>query len=274
MQEVSVTVSKGGNQQVLRLIFPQSWNELSRQQLLFVADNWTSWQSILRISENLSKVRAILVLALCGLKNKRQRLQLCKALALVNERSGANILECTDFLFQNIDLTKNLLPTVNVGWFKKLYGPGDKLADLTVEEFSFAFGLFNQYNRTGNETVLPTLMACLYRPKNPDFAKTGELRSPFNNKLIDVNEKAIKALPKPYHHAVYLYFLGCIEFLAKNYPNVFSRAESGSKGGGSFFDSVMAISGGKFGPFDSTKNTNLYIILRELERLIKENNKK
>lgn len=274
MQEASVILNLNGKKEALHLNFPSSWNELSRRQLLFIAEHWTSWQSLLKVGENLNKVRATLVIVLCGLKGRSERVKLCKTLALVNEDSGGNILECADFLFKSIDLTKNLLPSINVGWFKRYYGPADKLADISVEEFSFAFSLYAQYVRTGNENFLNQLAACLYRPANPDFKKTGETRVPFNNRLISLYESDFKKVPTPYKHGVYLFFLSCVEHLAKTFPLVFSRAENGGSGGSSFFDSVISLSGGKFGPFESTKNTNLYIICKELNQLIKDSKKK
>lgn len=274
MQEVSVKLKNSSKVVEFNLNFPNKWNELTPNQLLFVAKHWQGWQTVLKLGEPLLKIRALIVVTLCGLKNKQQRAKLCETLAFVDEDSGGNILSCSDFIFTQLDLTKNILPVVKPGWLKKYVGPTDRLGDISIDEFSFAFGVYGQYQKTNNETLLTTLFAVLYRPAAYDYKKTGDNRLPFNNKLIELYEKDLKKMDDSYRQAVYLFFTGCLEYLAKRFPNVFKRAEGSSKGG-SFFDTVVSMSGGKFGPFESTKKTNLYIILNELDIVIYNNaNKK
>jgi hypothetical protein len=114
------------------------------------------------------------------------------------------------------------------------------------------------------------LSAVLYRPKNKNFKNTGELRVPFNHKMISHYEKELKSAPEEYHQAVYIFFRGCVEYLGNAYKEIFQRGEKSQASGGGFIDAVIAMSGGKFGPFETTKRENIYIIFKELKELIKK----
>lgn len=274
MQEVTVKLSSENITREYALNFPSSWNELSEKQLLFVGKHWTAWQALMKLGEPVIKARAMLVIVLSDLKGRRERLKFCETLSFIDENSGGNILDITNFIFEKNNLTKNLLPRVKVSWLREYAGPSDYMGDIDAEEFSFAFGIYLQFVRTHNEDLLTTLMAVLYRPARFDEHKTGENRQPFNKNLIEYHAGKLAKLPDCYRQAVYLFFLGCLEFMAGKHPNVFKRAEKAGGPGGTFLDSVVALSGGKFGPFESTKKTNIYILLKELDLLIANKPKK
>jgi len=268
MQEVTVRLNKKHGSEIFELSIPASWEELTREQFLYIAKYWSAWQNLLQHGHSLIKARCGLLIALSGLNTSKQRKRLCRALSFVDLSTDVNILDCTNFVFGELKLTKCLVPTIPVGIFKRYYGPADKLADLQIDEFSFALHCYTQYSKTGNENFLLKLMAVLYRPKNPNYKKSGELRSEFNNKLVDLHEKVLSKCPDEYKHATYIFFRGCMEMLEKRYPEVFTRSKETQRSGGSFIDAVISMSGGKFGPFSETKKENMHVILKELQELI------
>lgn len=258
------------------LVFPAKWDELSRAQFLYIAKYWESWKDISTANESLRKAKALLVLELCGLKSRKELKKLCYILSFVDETTNANILDCCNFVFDKLDLTVNHLPKIKVGMFSWFFGPGDRLNDVTIEEFSFAFSAYVHYLKTGNETHLNNLVAVLYRPVNDDYQKTGDIRIPFNQKLIVLHAKKTKRMHEDYKQGVLLFFMGVVNALEKKYPFVFRRSQANEASGkGSFIDTTIAMSGGKFGHFDTTKATNMHIFLKELNSIIKkEKNRK
>jgi hypothetical protein len=276
---VEVEVKKNvGKKEHMKANFPSSWNELSPKQLLYIADNWEIYQLLVKEGDNLRRVRSLLIFELCDLRWRGRR-KLAEMLRLVDEKTPANILDVTNFVF-TLKLTRNILPEFTVGpfWTREKYaGPGDKLGDIDVEEFSYAFACYVNYEMTRHVSHLNKLVAVLYRPCSKDFLQTGERKLPFNNKLVEVHEAKLKKLSYTKRYAVYLFFKGCIEFFSqsKKYGAVFRRAEKmQGENGGSFLDSVIMMSGGKFGPFDTTKKTNLLIFLKDLnDAIIKSRNR-
>ena len=261
---------------------PTSWNELTAKQLLYIAEYWELWCDMLRRGDPIRRARILILLQLCGLSRKDTR-KLCNLLSLVTEQTDTSILTCTEFLFEKYELTKNLLPRLFLGWsFKwdrlrsrpvRIYfaGPEDRLADLTIDEFSFAFACYLRFEATRKPEHLTNLVAVLYRPESADFLVSGERKVPFTNKLIEEYAKRTARLSYATRFAVFLFFKSCIEYYAAHPKTaaVFKRAEDEERAsGGSFIDTVIALSGGELGPFSETKQTNLPIFLKLLHQKI------
>lgn len=280
MQDVIIKLNKESGSEEITISVPQSWNELKPYQLLYIAKYWQSWMDMITQSLSLTKARAALFLELSGLESRKDKKKLCFYLSCVGEDVDVNILDLTNFIFEKLDLTANLLPKIKVGFLTHFYGPKDNLSDLTLEEFSFAFNSYLQYSNFKHEADLNDLFAILYRPKNSEssYKTSGDFKVPFNVKLVDSYLPRAANVPFEYKEAVYIYFRGCIESLAAIFKPVFERSESDKKNSNkTFLDTMLNISGGKLGNFDETKNQNLHLALKYLTDLIIEsqnNNKK
>lgn len=257
--------------------FAENWDELTTKQFLFIAKNWDAWKQLILSGGDLLQLRSLLVIELCGVTGRRNRKKLCDMLAFVDEATNTNILGCVDFVFKKLNLTKNHLPKLKIGWFKWYYGPGDRLNDISIEEFSFAYSAYINYNRTHDVDQLNNLVATLYRPCGDlNAQRNGEVKQPFNYKLIGRYSEKMCWLNDGYKQGVLLFFMGCLEYFKNKYPEVFRRAEKNEVSGtGTFFDTVVDMSGGEFGPFKDTKNENMHVIMRALNKKIKnsKNNK-
>lgn len=261
--------NKEAGAEVFQLQFPSTWNELNQAQLLYIARRWEHWRQLSQQKESLLAEQAALVLELSNVSPRSEKKRLCNALSFIDIESGDDIINVCGFVFESVRLTKNILPKVRVGLFTYYYGPEDLLKDLTVEEFSFAFALYQAYMRAPGEDLLVLLMAMLYRPANPHYRKDGEPRVEFNNRQTAPYEKRIAKLPAEYKQATLLFFQGCLESLSRRYPKVFMAAgENDKANAGTFMDTVIAMSGAEFGPFESTKKTNLYVLLTSLQKRI------
>lgn len=269
MIELTIKLNKESGAESFDVKVPTEWNELSRHQLLYIAEYWQSWNDMLIGNLSMLKARALLFLCLCNLKSRYELQRLTHFLSFVDENTGVNVLEYTDFIFKEIRLTKNLLPKIWVSWLKHYYGPQDALSDLTIDEFSFAFDCYQRYQRHKKIEDLNNLVFILYRPKNKNIKTDGELRMPFNHNLIS-SEYAGNVWFKE-KQAVFLFFYGCLEKLRMDFKEVFKVADNTTgKENTSFLDTTIAMSGAKFGSFNETKNVNIYVFFKELKNQILE----
>ena len=271
MQELTIKYNRHKNPKVFNLVLPGTWNELSESNILYIGNLWQAWQMMIKDNLSLKKARGLLLLELTGFKGKKL-VDLCEAFSNLDEEIDFDVLSLTDFIFNDFKLNRNLVPVIRLNQFDKYHGPADKLSDISIDEFSFAFSCYTQFHKTNEEHYLDKLAAVLYRPYNPHYEKTGDKKVPFNNKLVDKYEVVFSRLPDGYKNAIYLFFKGCLDFIAKKFPEVFNSENKG-KSGGSFNKTIIAMSGDKFGSYDQTKVQNLYIVLETLQDLIIQNQK-
>lgn len=269
MREISIRLNKESGAEQVDVCLPTAWNELNKRQLLYIATYWQSWNDLLRLQEDMIKARAMLFLVLCGLKKKSDYTKLCNFLSFVDEETSVNVLDFTDFVFKDIALTKNLLPKLWVGGLKCFYGPQDNLTDLSIDEFAFCFDAYQKYSKTKDENDLNNLVFNLYRPKNKNIKISGDTRVLFNHKID--NTHLSRNVRYAESQAIYLFFYGCVEYLRQVFPKIFQYSEEKQrKAGGTFLDATIAMSGGKFGSFNETKEMNIYIFFKELQEQIIE----
>lgn len=250
------------------------WNELTCKQILYIALCWQSWQLMLKNGADMQVAKARLFVALINNKTPKQIKELLNLLSIVDfEETNFNPLALTDFIFESNKLTVNQFPVIKIGWFKKLYGPEERLANITINEFSFALNFFNTYNKTGNEEFLNNFVACLYRPTYKDWEDTGDKRKPFNPFTIEQHLHLVKKMSFAHKQAIYLFFAGSMDSLSNEFKRVFSKAadEKQTSSKQTFLDIILKMSGGKFGNFDQTKDQNAYLVFKELQNILEEN---
>lgn len=260
---------------IIDLTITDSWSELNINQVLYIANFWQAWQLMLKNNQSMRYARAKLFMVLIKNKTAKELKQIFTILSTIDfETLEINLLSYTDFVFQNIELTNNIIPTLKIGWFKKLYGPSDKLSNITINEFSFALNYYNLYNKFEKDEHLDLLIACLYRRPKKNWEESGDIRTDFNTYTADKYLPQIKILNYAHKQAVYLYFHSCIELFSKLFPYVFSKAEAGtSNSKQTFLDVILKIAGGKFGSYNETKSEKAIIILRDLNTILQENAK-
>lgn len=272
MQELTVRITNNATVEEITAVLPGKWNELTPKQLLYIASMWQTWRDTMQRGNTMLHYKVALFIELLN-NPESEKKKIIEWLGLI-KKTDVNIFCTLDFLFNDITLTKNILPTISLGAFSKYYGPADGLANVSIGEFSFAITFYNRYSKTKNVADLDKLVAILYRPKNKNFEDTGDMRKPFKKHFIEAYEIEIRQLQLKYKQAVYLYFIGCMESFSRRYPFVFSKAEGSSSGQGTpFINIIIELAGGKFGTFDQTFEQNADIVLTELNNLLKPNKK-
>jgi hypothetical protein len=245
---------------------PENWNELSTKQLLYIANLWQAWQLMAKNNLDLNRVKALLFVQLIKgttVFNKQKRVKLITK--LTNEEQWA-LLQLTNFIFIKNTLTVCPFPVIRIG-FKKYYAPNNKLGNIKALEFHFADFFYIKYLQTESNNDLNNLIACIYRPA-PKTAETGEKRVPFYMANIEKNAKAISKLSFAKKQAILLWYIGCRTYIVEQHPHIFSSENQQKSNDKGFLPLIMALSGNKFGNYDQTAQTDLVLILIELEEAI------
>jgi hypothetical protein len=266
--ELYIPTSKG-DKRYTRAV-PTEWNELSRKQLL----KCMRW--------------------LFGVKDKyiKQRLLLQNLLqlptmvfeALTPEQVALDLMPLISFLTEKNTLTKQLLPVARLsfrGFFKRLYGPKDKLRNLTFAEFIFADSYFIYYCKTGQEELLHKMIAVLYRERRylhelrSFFGfDSGDIRTPFNEHLVGKRAGKVALLPDEVKLAILTWYRGCREALEAEYGYVFSQESDSRSGGRSGWEPVArGMSGKIFGDLNNTLQVSIHTVLAEMDDQLRADEK-
>lgn len=158
------------------------------------------------------------------------------------------------FIYEDVKREK----FINLKGFTK---PMDRLFDFTIERFSRADDLYNQFLETKDFNYLEHLAAVLYLKKNEVF----------DWDLQNKRAKRFSRLPKHILIAIHLCYSGCKNHLVKKYPKVYPKVtavQKKAKGSKSFLDVVLSMSGQKFGTYNETKNTRLHTFMDEFTNTI------
>lgn len=175
------------------------------------------------------------------------------------------------FPLDKVNLTTNFFKNKRVG-FVKLIGPADKLANLTLAEFSFADRHFSNYMKTQDVNELNKLCAVLWRVpgKQLDVDDAGfknDARISFNSYAINKNSLRFKFTSIRFKLFVLLYFWGCRNEFVKNYSHVFSGEHENKINALDlgWVNVMFELAGDKFGNLNETSEQALTTILLFLE---------
>lgn len=274
MKHLELTI-KSNKPKAISFSVTENWSELNHSQLLYISAHWQAWQMLIKHKQPLQYAKAKLFVFLIVGKTAQEIKEITQLLSQADfEELDLNLLSLTNFIFEKIDFTKNIFPSVKISWFKKLYGPADKLANISIIEFSYALNYYNLYNKTANESNLDLLIACLYRPLKSTKSNDGDERIYFNVYTADSYLKQISKLKYVEKQAIYLFFHGCIELFGRTFDYIFTRSSGeGTASNKTFLDIILELSGGKFGTYNETKTENALIVLKALNMELEKNSK-
>jgi hypothetical protein len=225
--------------------YASSWDELTADQLLFVS-------GLFNLSFSLETFNVLVLQFFTKLPWN-----------MFFKIKTAYILEMSDtisFLHKNIDLTENKFPVIKSG-SKKLYGPSDKLMDLTFEQF---FGhtepAFTAYAQNNDNEMLSYLVAALY-----SFEK-----GKFNPDLIEKNILLMPKISDKQKTAVSFFYAGCRDLLAGQFPKLFSAKKTSGLTGISYFEMIENLNNENVSNNEKVKQANLYESLTRLTGIIEK----
>jgi len=214
----------------LDLKIPDTWNRLSRKQLLYVCRLY-----ILNLTE--LKFKTWVFIKFTGIKALPHKIIAGRLYYFFRkDKTRFSLtpdelhwfLHSLDYLISESKLTINHFPVIRILW-KRFFGPSNSCYNISVLEFLLAEQMIDAFNRTHQEKYLRLLCAILYRPQckhyrpnSPDY--NGDRREPFNDFTFKHREYWFRFLSKPKLHAVYIFFAGCRNALIEKHPYLFSNS--------------------------------------------------
>ncbi len=151
----------------------------------------------------------------------------------------------------------------------RLFGPNDKLKDLTGEEFMFCEAAYERWLQTGDAGLMDTLFAVLYRKKGFFSGK----RTAFDRDRLQAAEKRAKKVKTFVKRAVMINYAGFRNLLIQCHPHVWRQAASNTEASGQqvtgWAGIFLELAGDKFGTYPETIKTNLWLLLADLDKKAK-----
>lgn len=189
---------------------PNTWHELTKQQLLAVAEILPAADPYTRKIERLCAL-----LHACAPKQQ-----------LVIDWEDAE--QITKFLFEEVGLTVNKFPKIG-----QWHGPADRLKNLSFAEFISADTACMNYVETQEPKHLNKLVAILYRKKrkglkldDPEF--NGDVREAFNSHTVAFRMEKMRKISQREKLVVLFFFVGCKSHFAKRFPHIFKKGGDGN----------------------------------------------
>lgn len=228
-------------------LFPGKWNELTAEQLLYIAE---------LLSADLSKQEIVVMLTVyfSGLS--------IKELQQFNPAIFIELEHQYDFIFKDVKIHKNLFHEIKVR-LKKFYGYDDALANMTYEQFIiFAETYFMAYIQSSEQRYLDLLIASLYTRRKNEFIPD----------QIKENAEKLKHLSNAYKVAIFLNYQGNRSYLASRFPKLFaSQKNTKNKNDLNFIEVIELLNNGDVSKNNEIKKINIYEVFTRLTNLIKEN---
>jgi hypothetical protein len=242
-----------------------------------IAANWneltpTAFKAIVKILQLSKEKHTTRILCLRYLLDIND-----KTFAQINAVQMSQLLFCTDFLFRDNRLTKNLLPIIKTGFLfkERYYGPADNFSNINFDEFITADTFFMQYARVkdlkAKEILLNRLVAVLYRQKETreDKVKPGDIRTAFNGFDLDDRSKDLKSLSTVDKHCILMWYMGCRKYCEESYPYFFSKGNQRTAEKSDWRSVLMAIPNEKLGTIEKIEETNVHKVFFLMNETIK-----
>ena len=191
-----------------------------------------------------------------------------KLFALFIQVPYSDLKEYASFLYSENNLTR--FPKKLKSRLSCLYGPSDRLSNLTIDEYAYADLFYYNWAKTKSDDNLNRLVAVLYRPKG-DISKIDK-RTAFNKDELKLHAKQVERLPKIAKIIIMMAFQGSRDNIINRHKYVFKKGSS--KGTYAPFTKIIASMARSenqpFGDFYKTKDANLYDFMDMLNDELKE----
>lgn len=256
---------------------PESWNDLTRSQFLFLCDKFrglisTDSEITLDFVEDYYASRMLLTRKIIkmGWLDYRK----------VTASQHADLLVVTDFIQGELNLDKQHLPKIHV-MGRIFYGPSKGLNQSSFGEFVAADSYFMNISKKQEISIMFKLIATLYRPKQQNIKGlkraglwNGDMRQDFNSNIVDARARFFeKYMSKKIAWAILYFYWGFRNTSVLRFENLFSEPEetehvkiSGNRYG--WGGTLLEMSGKVFGDLEATEKTNWITVFVELSRQV------
>lgn len=201
----------------------KTWNELNDWQIKMIG--YFMFQNRDKETElTFSKQLVIVVLFLVKPTFKN----FIKLFVLLYNHPFSDLLPYADFLFDKQNTLTRFPKSIKVGKFpfrKTLYGPATRLANVTIEELSYADTFYYKWGTTKDLNDLHRLAAIFYRSKSK-FPIPEDERVPFNSLVLEANADKTDFIPMHVKFMIAKAYEGCRENFIKRNPHVFPQRKT------------------------------------------------
>ena len=241
---------------------PSNWNELTRKQVLFVSRLFQGQLSMVDF-----KLRALF-----DFLSVRQ-----KVIKRIHPEDAYFLCETLDFLFNEVTLTRNLLPIIRSGR-RKFVGPSDAIMNCTFGEFTMANSLLDGFAKTKEQRYLDEMVSVLYRPRKrfwfirKGFTDNQDPRQAFASRSLKPRCKRMAELDYSIKYSVFLFFSGVLNSLPALYPYVYEQKGDAGSADNGWASLIISLADGKTDDksLETVMNSNLYNVLIGLNKKAKE----
>ena len=204
----------------------KSWNELTEKQLQEIAAALQSYRiNIDRFPSQTSEFNLKLYFQL--IKNLLRTNNAVKVWIALRQIPPEEYSEHVQFLLEGINRTK--FPEAFKIKRNTFYPPGNRLANLTLKEFSFTDSLWYYWREKKDDRYLDLLCATLYRSgigANAEY----DARKAYIRNLVEEDVKLFSSVSKKKKLAIGYAYEGSRNYIVKQYPNIFPKAPQPPKG--------------------------------------------
>ena len=241
---------------------PSTWNELTREQLLYVSGLFASKLPLIEF-------RVKVLFEFLSVKRK--------ILKRIAPEDAYTLCESLDFLNKEVNLTRNLLPIIKTD-LKKYYGPADAMVYCSFGEFTLACSALDEFQKTGEEKHLDQLFAILYRPKKflwsirKFFTDNQDPRAKFMNRTLKKRAGKLGMVDHCVKYSVYLFFNGVLNSLPALYPYVYRQKDETDSQDTGWASLIISLADGKTDDrsLETVMNSNLYNVFIGLNKKARE----
>ncbi|NRT11537.1 hypothetical protein [Flavobacterium sp. 14A] len=198
---------------------PQKWNDLTESQIRFMGRFMFNSRNE-QISNRAFKLAVLSVLLVPKFTIKN----IVKAVLLWSDVPFSELEQYTAFVFDNKELLTRFPSKIKSGkWpFRKtVYGPAARLANVTIQELSYADLFYYKWATENNVADLHRLTAILFREKKGNNRE--DIRAPFSTLLLEHNARITDKIPLAVKFMIAHAYSGCRENFINRNPNVFPR---------------------------------------------------
>ncbi len=176
--------------------------------------------------------------------------------------------EAIDWIYNPNNISAWLIPVIKSGR-TKLFGPEDGLSDITGEEFMYSELAYERYLFDKNPDHAIDIFSALYRKRR--FWSTD--RRLFSGKFMEKLERAGNSMSPVLKEAILINYAGCRNQIIALHPHVWvKKLGTGADGDDidgqktSWASLFLDIAGDKFGDYKSTLRTNLWHLLKDMDK--------
>lgn len=232
---------------------PSEWNELTREQLIYVA-------GLFARKMTQAQFRVHLLWKIARVK--------MNTLMIVDPDNYTALTGLFDWVLKDVTLTRNLVKKIG-----PFFGPADAMTDCTFGEFTRVHMKMEDYARSNDERDLDELVAILYREEKwmwwlrKRFTDSADCRVRFIEKYLPARAGRMAKMDPATKYAVFLMVNGVVASLPEKFPNVY-RSKGGSGGANKGWATlIMALADGHTDDesLDKVFYSNMYNVFMGLE---------